>query len=278
MIVAVTGGKGFIGRAVVKELEQQGHRAVPLDVPDYDVRRPDVVRPVYDADAVIHLAGVLGTSELWAKAAHAIDVNVKGTLNVLGACQHGHTAYVGISVPDCWLNVYQATKLAAQRLALGFNRDFGVPVTHIKAFNAYGAAQKHGPRHPQKIIPTFATMAHERKPIPIWGDGHQTVDLVHVDHIARCLVDAAVSGHAAYGDGQEWDAGSGVQARVLDVAYRVAHAAGWDDPEILHLPMRTGETPNTLLCATNPGPLGYDEQHRLAEVVESYSSASLTVA
>lgn len=274
MKVAVSGGRGFIGREVVEQLEIAGHMPVVLDRTECDVRVPETLAPISQCDAVIHLAGVLGTAELWDTTERAIDVNIKGTLNVLAQCLGG-TAYVGISMPDCWSNVYQATKIAAQKIAIGFYRDFGVPVTHIRAFNAYGEGQAHGPGHPQKIVPTFASRIYAGEPIPIWGDGHQTVDLVHVSHIARCLIDAAVSGSDDYGRGQIWDAGTGLETEVIKVAAAVQHHAG--QPAFYDfLPMRAGETPNTRLCATDPPPrIGFGEQHDklLGPVVRSYEGA-----
>jgi UDP-glucose 4-epimerase len=271
MRVAVTGGAGFIGRAVCDQL-RAAHEVVVLDRPTSDVRIPETLTAIAECDVVIHLAGVLGTAELWDSPERAIDVNVKGTLNVLTQCLAG-TAFVGITMPDCWANVYQATKIASQTLALGFHRDFQVPVTHIRAFNAYGKGQAHGPDHPQKIVPTFASRIYAGEPIPIWGDGQQTVDLVHVDHIAACLVDAAVSGSDDYGHGQIWDAGTGIETQVVKVAAAVQHCIG--QPAVYdYLPMRAGETPNTRLCATTPPPrLGFGEHFDklLGTVVESYS-------
>lgn len=279
MRVAVTGGAGFIGRSVVRQLLTEGHEPIVLDRPQCDVRIPETLSAIAEADVVIHLAGVLGTAELWDAAERAIDVNVKGTLNVLSQCLSG-TAFVGITMPDCWANIYQATKIAAQKIAHGFHRDFGVPVTHIRAFNAYGEGQPYGPGHPQKIVPTFATRIYQGTPIPIWGDGHQTVDLVHVDHIAACLIDAAVNGTDDYGQGQVWDAGSGIETEVLTVAKAIQHYTG--RPAFYEfLPMRAGETPNTKLCATNPPPrmgygLSWQERNLLRSVVDSYAPALAT--
>lgn len=277
MRVAVTGAAGFIGRAVVAQLDAFGHEAVPLDLPVHDIRQPTTLAPIVYADAVVHLAGVLGTAELWDDVDTAIDVNVRGALNVLNACRSGDTRYVGITMPDCWANVYQATKQCAQTLALGFHRDFGVPVTHIRAFNAYGVGQKHGRGHPQKIVPTFASRIYAGEPVPIWGEGDQTVDLVHVDHIASCLVDAAISDADEYGHGQVWDAGSGIETSVLDVARAVRHCTGLP-AEYEFLPMRPGETPHTRLCAASPPPqIGFDQHFdtRLAEVVASYAPVTV---
>src|SRR6478752_5341040 len=94
-------------------------------------------------------------------------------------------------MPDSdWANVYQATKLCSMKLATAWHRNFGVPVSHVRAFNAYGPGQKYGVGHPQKFLPTFASLAWRGEPIPIWGDGLQSVDPIHVDEVARMLVDA----------------------------------------------------------------------------------------
>lgn len=266
--VAVTGGRGFIGSAVVRLLEERGHKPIVLDRPYCDILDPCGLEDIASVDAVIHLAGILGTSELWQEADQAIDINIKGTLNVLKACRDAGASYVGITLPDVWPNIYAATKAAALRIALGFHHDDGVPVTHIRAFNAYGIGQKYGDGHPQKIIPTFASRLLNDEPIPIWGDGEQTVDLVHVDHVAECLVGACF----VPGTGQTWDAGSGHERTVIEVAEMVARAA--DRPlKVEYLPLRRGELPHTRLCATAPPPWcmfdHYDEA-RFVEAVESY--------
>ena len=237
MRVLVTGSKGFIGRAVVDRLNVIGHQPVHYDHADgNDVRRYAETRAaLFNCDGVIHLAGVLGTEELFDDIDRAIDVNVRGTANVLRGCVPRKTRYVGITMPDVWDNVYQATKLAAKRLADGFQRHHDVPVSHVRAFNAYGPGQAFGASHPQKIIPTFAVAAWRGEPIPIWGDGTQTVDMVHVDDIARMLVDALHFGHR-----QVFDAGTGVAQTVLDVAHAVLSITG-STAGVQHLPMRLGE-------------------------------------
>jgi UDP-glucose 4-epimerase len=268
MRVACTGSSGFIGRAVVTQLQAAGVDVVEIDRHNgHDILETDLAALLDPCDAVIHLAGILGTSELFDAIETAVDVNVHGTLRVLRACEKTGTGYVGITMPDCWPSVYQATKLAATRLAAAFHDTTGLPVTHVRAFNAYGPGQAHGPGHPQKIVPTFATKAWAGQPIPIWGNGSQTVDLVHVDHIAACLTSVALE---PLGTGQTWDAGSGTELTVLEVAELVMEVTGATALE--HLPMRAGETPGTRLCATNPGPFGYDtfSLTRLAETVESY--------
>ncbi len=270
MKVLVTGGAGFIGRAVEMALGQLDHEAVIMDVHELaDVRdATQVAKAVDGCDAVIHLAGMLGTHELFDTAAEAIDVNVKGTLNVLDACRNYDARYVGITMPQVVPSIYTATKVAATRLASAYYHTYDLPVSHVRAFNAYGIGQKHGPGHPQKIVPTFAAEAWAGRPIPIWGDGTQTVDLVHVDDLGRMLVDAI-----GFGDDEVFDGGTGVAVTVNEVAELVLEvtrsAAG-----VRHLPMRRGEVP-THIVAEGEGwlELGWRPEYRqewLEQTVEAY--------
>lgn len=249
MRLAITGGAGFLGCAVAKEAERRGHivsiidRSTGADVRDAE----SVIRLTAGIDAVIHLAGVLGTAELFESPDIAVDVNIKGTLNVLQACRANKLRYVGIAMPECWPNVYQATKLCAKRLATAWHTAFGIPVSHVRAFNAFGPGQKYGPGHPQKIIPTFATLAWQGQPIPIWGDGSQLVDLIHSDDIARMMIDAL-----AFGDDETFDAGTGRPMTVAEVAAKVISITG-SKAGVEHLPMRAGETPTRVTYARGEG-------------------------
>jgi UDP-glucose 4-epimerase len=233
MHVTVTGAHGFIGRAVVNELHRRGYEYTLRDIAlsaTHDVRNPDLS---LNGDAVIHLAGILGTHELFDRVDDAIDINVRGAANVVRICERRRMKYVGISMMDVWNNVYQATKLAGERIALAWNQHKGLPVSIVRAYNGYGPYQKV--RGVQKIAPTFATKAWNNESIPIWGDGSNTTDLVHVDDIARMLVDAT-----SFGDGEVFDAGTGVPISVKDVAEFVVEHTG-SKAGVEYLPMRRGE-------------------------------------
>ena len=250
MRVAVTGGAGFIGSAVVAHAEKQGHEVWTFDRADgWHVQDLDQLEDrLMGADVVIHLAGMLGTSELFHQAYEAIDANIKGTLNVLNFCREYEAGYVGITMPDSsWANVYQATKLCAMRLATAWHRQYDVPVSHVRAFNVYGPGQKHGPGHPQKFLPTFATRAWLGEQLPIFGNGLQTLDPVSVDDVARMLVDAA-----RFGDDEVFDAGTGVGITVKHFAETVIRMTGGDS-KLHHLPMRAGETEDTYIRAEGEG-------------------------
>lgn len=268
--IAVTGGGGFIGAATIAQAEKLGHTAWRFDRADGNDIMGDL-KDLQGAEAVIHLAGMLGTAELFDEAEQAVEVNVNGTLRILEWCRTHHARYVGITMPDSsWANVYQATKLCAMRLATAWNKNFGVPVSHVRAFNAYGPGQKHGPGHPQKIIPTFATHAWAGKKIPVWGNGMQTVDLVHADDVAHMLVEAV-----DYGEDQVFDAGTGVAIPVWEVAQFVNKVCGMPSESIEYQEMRLGEEEETRIKAEGVGwiQMGWRPRFdwdRVAETVQSY--------
>lgn len=239
--IVVTGGSGFIGRATIEAAEQEGHSASSFDRAHGNDILGDL-SPLQDADYVIHLAGVLGTAELFDEAEQAIINNTVGTLRILQACEKYDLGYVGITMPQVFPSVYTATKIAATRLASAWHKFKGVPVSHVRAFNAFGPGQAHGPGHPQKILPTFATEAWHNRPIPVWGDGTQTVDLVYTGDLARMLV--AATNH---GDDVTFDGGTGEALSVNQVAEWVIGITA-STGGIEYLPMRDGEEPTHIVA------------------------------
>lgn len=245
MRIAITGGSGFIGAATLQEAQRQHHEAWTFDRSDgHDIM--DDLDGLKGAEAVIHLAGVLGTHELFDLVQPAIDINITGSYRIMDWCLKNEARYVGITMPDAFPSIYTATKIASQRLATALHHSRGLHVSHVRAYNAYGPGQKHGAGHPQKIIPTFAAYGWRQVPIPIWGDGTQTVDLIHVDDIARLLV-AAVN----LTDNQVIDAGTGTAVtvnQVADYVLKVTKSSGG----VRYHPMRDGEDP-TLIAAKGEG-------------------------
>lgn len=270
MKIAVTGGSGFIGQAVARAAGERG--ISPYDFWSFDHHTGhDVLGSLEDligATRVIHLAGMLGTAELFDDAERAVMSNVVGTLRILEWCRRVGARYTSITMPPVFPSVYTATKICADRLADAWRLFRGVPTSTVRAFNAYGPGQKHGPNHPQKILPTFATKAWAGQPIPVWGDGTQTVDLIHVDDLGRMLIDAS-----NHGDGSVFDGGTGVPVTVNEVAEFVLETTG-SKAGIRYLPMRDGEQP-TKIVAGGEGwdKLGWKPTHdweRVAETVRWY--------
>lgn len=275
MRIAITGSAGFIGAATVRAAEAAGHQVIHFDRSD----GPNILDPdtwpaaFHKIDHLIHLAGVLGTAELFDDPHHAVDVNVHGALNMLQHCHRIGAGYTAITMPPVFNSVYTATKVCADRLTTAWYESMGLRTSKVVAFNAYGPGQKHGPGHPQKIIPTFATEAWAGRPIPVWGDGEQTVDLVHADDLGHLLVEAT-----AFEDDEVFDGGTGYPLTVNRVAEYVNGVTG-NTAGIKYLPMRKGETP-THIVAEGRGWDLLDEEcipqmnwKRLHETIEAYRPA-----
>lgn len=237
MRVLVTGGSGWIGSATCKILESRGHEPVKFDRRDgFDVcDREAVFSAIQDVEHCIGLSGILGTHELFATPDEAVRVNVMGALNVILACTKYDVGLTNITLPRVNPSIYAATKGCAMDLAEAYRQAEGLRVSYVKAYNAFGPLQKYGTDMPQKIIPTFATKGWAGDPLPVWGDGMLWTDLVHVDDVARMLVEAM-----AFGDGQVFDAGTGYVQTVLEVARKVIDMTG-NRSKIEHMEPRKGE-------------------------------------
>jgi UDP-glucose 4-epimerase len=236
--VLITGGSGWIGSATAKLLQERGHEPISYDRRNgfnvLDVNKLDEM--VAGVDHVIHLAGMLGTHELLNTPLQAVNVNVIGGMNVINACVHHDVSLTEITMPRVNPSIYAATKACAMDLALAFLDAGQLRANFVCAYNAYGPGQAYGGDHPQKILPTFASHAWAGKALPVWGDGSLWVDLVHVDDVARMLVEAM----GQPGDGQVYDAGSSYPQTVVAVARAVNEWTG-NDGGIDYLPPRKGE-------------------------------------
>jgi len=122
---------------------------------------------------------------------------------------------------------YAATKLAADHLALGYHRAYGLPVTVVRPFNTYGPFQKSNQEG--GVVAVFLRCAIERKPLRVFGDGKQTRDLMYVDDCADLIVRAAYSKEAI---GETINGGSGKDITINDLAKMIAGPRG----KIEHVP------------------------------------------
>lgn len=180
MKVVVTGAGGFVGEYLTKLLLVHKHQVVAigigngaflqeLKVPTYEVNILD-----YDAlarrmqeeqpDAVIHLAAISNVPLSWDKPGLTIDVNVKGTVNVLEALhkanpkakflnvgssdEYGLAAKSGCPLTEEVLcqpqNPYSISKYCAEQMVLQLGKKYDLPVVHVRPFNHFGPGQARG--------------------------------------------------------------------------------------------------------------------------------------
>ena len=256
--VLVTGGSGFIGSHVVRQLLSDGYTPVIFD---RHIRKPppgcelilgDVRDPVAvteaaaHAEGIIHLAAVLGTQETIGNPRPAAETNILGALNVFEAAVQYDLPVSYAAVGNHWMdNGYSITKTAAERFARMYNAERGGKIAVVRALNAYGPGQSvaapYGHSKVRKIMPAFVCRALSGHPIEVYGDGFQRMDMIHVSDVARCFVRAMEVGPSE----QTYEAGTGSAPTVLHIAQLVVAAAGGG--EIVHLPMRPGEPEHSVV-------------------------------
>jgi dTDP-glucose 4,6-dehydratase len=228
MNLLVTGGAGFIGSHFVRSVLADalpglaGARVTVLDkltgtggfanlgpvaeherlnfIPG-DIAETALIEAVLPGhDAVVHFAAE--RSEAF------VTTNVLGTQVLLDAARrHGTSRYVQVSTdavygpistgacteqsPLAPTSPYAATRAAGDLLALAHHRTHGLPVVVTRSANTYGPYQ-----HPGKLIPRFVTNLLTGRTVPLYGDGGQIRDWVHVDDHCRAIALALLKGEA----------------------------------------------------------------------------------
>lgn len=271
MRILLTGGSGFIGTAVKNSATRRGHVIIPYDLPKHDVR--DAAR-LYEevrrsrAEAIINLAGVLGTSELFGHEAKAAEVNVIGAINAYDVASAAGIPVVQIGTGHKGQpNPYAITKACAEDLGLARARWTGQEISVVRAYHVYGPWQPVGPPHGSagvhKFFPTFACRALTGMPLEFHGAGGQLIDPVYVDDCADVLV-SAVNG--PYGTVIE--AGNGKAVTVEKVAFDIAAHSG-QSVKVKRVAGRDGEPLNAAVVASRPA-CSNKWPYKVAETVEWY--------
>jgi UDP-glucose 4-epimerase len=223
VIVAVTGGSGFIGSHVVDRLRRAGHQVLVLDTrpphrPDVGFRDVDitdlagVVRATKGCDVIFHLAGVSNVNDAFADPVATMDINVTGTARVWEAARRNRVGRA-VLASTVWVysaatgegpasedtpvstegteHVYTASKLAAELVVTSFGELYGQPWTILR----YGIP--FGPRMRDALaIPRFVATAMAGEHLTIHGDGLQYRNYVWVEDMADAHV-LALGDHAA---------------------------------------------------------------------------------
>jgi UDP-glucose 4-epimerase len=271
MRVLVTGGAGFIGANLCRELATRPEidRVVALDdlstgnaenldgtgveLVEASILDADVLtRLVGGADAVVHLAARPSVPRSLADPVASHDVNATGTVRVLEACRHASVHLVAASsssvygdvphlpkhedLPTRPLSPYGASKLATEAYTLAYGASFGLPVLAFRFFNVYGPLQPAGHAY-AAVIPTFIDAALRREPLLIHGDGGQTRDFTFVGTVTGVLTDAVLRRVTS---GEPVNLAFGTRVSLLELAQRLAVVLQ-EPVEVHHGPSRTGD-------------------------------------
>jgi UDP-glucose 4-epimerase len=242
--IVVTGGAGFIGSALVRELLKAGaSRVVVLDnlssgkranleavrdrvdVCVADIRHYDAIVPyLRGAELVFHLAAIPSVPKSIADPVPSHEANIDGTFNVLRASQAGGVGRVIYAASSSAygdtevlpkvesmrpqpLSPYALQKLVGEYYCSVFTHCYHLDTVALRFFNVYGPRQD--PSSPYSgVLSIFMTCLLERRAPTIFGDGEQSRDFTYVEDVAGLIIKAAQA-PAETVRGKVYNAGNG---------------------------------------------------------------------
>ena len=311
----ITGGAGFIGSALVAAALARGYRVTVLDKLTYAGHRINlaghdctlVVGDVTDASAVaklfaegdfthvIHAAAESHVDNSIAGAAPFIRTNVVGTQVLLDAARtawkgdttrrflqvstdevYGALGEQGVFTLDTPLapnSPYAASKASADLLVRAWHQTYGLHTIITRCCNNYGPRQ-----HPEKLIPRMITNALAGEKLPVYGNGQQRREWIHVDDHARGVLLALERGRA----GHVYHLGSGHELRNLTLVELLCEQLSRAKPGrdyralITHVEDRPGHDYRYALCLESARAIGFAAEipfaDGIAQTLEWYLS------
>ncbi len=274
MRTLVTGGAGFIGSNIVRLLVEKGHEVTVLDnlasgyrcnldpfsevrFIEGDVRDEATVKgAIAGIDVVFHLGASVGNTRSIEHPIEDAEINVIGTLRVLEAARQAGIRKIVFSSsagifgelktlpiredhpvePD---SPYGATKLAAEKLCLGYSKLYDLDAVCLRYFNVYGVNQRYDAYG--NVIPIFAHQILRGMSVSIFGDGQQTRDFVNVRDVAQANYQAVL----AEGVSGAFNIGSGMRVTIKHLAELMIEIGG-NRTAIEYCPPRPGDVRHSL--------------------------------
>jgi dTDP-glucose 4,6-dehydratase len=261
MKLLVTGGAGFIGSAFVRMMLGQASapQIINLDKLTYagnlENLEPVAGQPQYrfvhgdicdaalvDAlvaevkpDAIVHFAAESHVDRSIFTPTPVFETNLRGTFTLLEAARaHSIPRFLHVSTDEVYGSLrapveadedfplnpsspYSASKAGSDLLARSYFLTYRVPVIITRASNNYGPYQ-----FPEKLIPLMISNALEGRPLPVYGDGQQVRDWLHVNDHCRAILAVLAKGR----EGEIYNIGGNCSLPNLDVVRQIVAATG----------------------------------------------------
>ena len=275
MRLLVTGAAGFIGSAFVRATVSRGEgvEVLALDsltyagnlenlapvasLPGFEFERADIRDrerlhrsfSKFLPDVVVHCAAESHVDRSILSPGDSVSTNVLGTAVLLDvAREHNPSLFLHVSTDEVYGSIdapavasesaplsptspYSASKAGSDHLVLAYGKTFSLPVIVSRATNNYGPYQ-----FPEKLIPLIVANAVCDLPLPVYGDGRQVRDWLHVDDHCRAIDALIARGQR----GGIYNVGGNSPLSNLEVVRRVLRHCGKPESLIQHVPDRPG--------------------------------------
>jgi dTDP-glucose 4,6-dehydratase len=291
MRILVTGGAGFIGSHFVKRLVEAGDEVVVLDKLTYSGNRANldgvdadfVQGDIADraalagaaagCDAIVNFAAETHVDRSILGAAEFIETDVLGTYVLLERAREQGTRFVQVSTDEVYGDVpagvsskendplrpsspYSASKAGGDLQVLAAVRTYAVDASITRGSNTYGPNQ-----YPEKIIPLFITNALDAEPLPLYGDGRQTRDWIHVaDHCAG--IELVLRAGKA---GEIYNVGGGEEVENGELTRQILELVKADGSLVRHVEDRPGHDRRYSLDTAKLRALGWAAERTLRD-------------
>jgi len=294
MRLLVCGGAGFIGSNFVRQrLAEHGDEVVVLDKLTYAGRRENldgldvelIVAGIEDAgavrdalegvDAVVNFAAETHVDRSIAEPDAFVQTHAVGTWVLLEAVRAAGVRYVQVSTDEVYGSIeegsfteasplqpsspYSATKAGADLLVASYFHTYGTEAVICRGSNNYGPYQ-----YPEKLIPLMILNALHGDPLPVYGDGRQVRNWIHVEDFA-----AGIGHTLAHGEpGEVYNVGGPDETTNIEVVERIIELTGADGSLIEHVTDRPGHDRRYSLGSEKIRALGWEPRVRFAEGLE----------
>lgn len=270
----MTGGAGFIGSYLCEELLNEGHSVTVVDDlssgslqnvsairdhPEFSLFIDSVLnQPLMDelvskADTIFHLAAAVGVKMLIEEPLHSIEINVRGTENILKAASTFHKKVILTSTSEVYGKnenlpfsegddsvfgstkisrwSYGCTKALDEFLLFAYRKKKNLPSVIVRLFNTIGPRQtgRYG-----MVVPRFISQALSGKPITVYGDGSQGRSFTYISDVIDALTSLSRTESAV---GEVFNVGSGEEITMKELALIVKRLTK-SSSEIVYIPYK----------------------------------------